>query len=167
MIHYIPNTNEKYSITEDGIITMHYFFSSKRNKIQSNRLVKPIISKGNSPSMHILINEVRTKPSVRTLIYITFGFTKCKHCDCKIKLTKKRCTCNKCKKEIVRKYVEISIEDVSRNYTAKLLKIKSKEVPVELQEIYKNQLKTKRLIKLKSNESNTLQSFKQNAIHSS
>lgn len=158
MIHYIPDTNEKYSITKKGIITMHYNgenINSKCNKKVSFQI------KGNNKVLKIVNSDkIRTSTTVDALIFRTFNYKTCNDCGSKIYGKKGAYSCVECNK---RKDREFGIKDrtnLAKSYCAAKMSLKKDELNDELYLIYKIQLETKRLIKAKSNESKILQCVK-------
>jgi hypothetical protein len=101
---FIEDTNEQYSIREDGAVISHYrkhrVTNEKINTVYKDVFIK-IKEKG---VVHIYINDKSKGFSIRTLTLKYFGFTTCKHCNDKIITDIMVHVCKKCKKELREKY---------------------------------------------------------------
>lgn len=145
MIHYIPDTNEKYSITEDGIVTMHYRIGKNNNKIECNKILKEYKMARRDDRQVLKINQVSR--SVSSLVYLVFNFTRCKDCNCKVKKEQRKRICKLCFDISENKRAAISSIEIKKHYSAKMLGLLVKELPNELYIAHKLKLKSSRLIK--------------------
>lgn len=158
MIHYIPDTNEKYSITEDGVVTMHYRIGKSNNKIECNKKLKEYKMRRRDNLPIVKINQVSR--SVSSLVYLVFNFTRCEDCNCKVEKGQRKRICKNCFTIAEKKRAHTSVIEIKKHYSAKMLGLSVKELTDELYLSHKLNLKSIRLIKSKSNESNSLQSVK-------
>lgn len=126
--HFIKDTNEKYSIREDGIIISH---KKKGDKIIKTYKGFAVLS----------VNNTRINVFITYLIKTYFNYFLCKSCNSKVQGNeKKRTLCNKCKisvKESNAKYFK-NITDLGKK---KRLLYKRKSI-IELKDFYiKDKLK--------------------------
>jgi len=152
MINYIPETDEKYSITEEGVVTMHYKISSSMNKIKCNKVMTTFIKKNKSVLKIRFLNKPLASKSIESLVHMTYGFTKCKHCNSKINGKMKDRRCYNCTLSYDKLASRKARENIVPFYIAQLSGLKRKEVTNEFHEVYKSKIEIIRLIKQKSNE---------------
>lgn len=96
---FIKNTNEQYSIREDGVIIIHYKLTWKNNKTKVG--INKVMKLYNKRYSTISINNQNVSLSINTLLLEYFGFKYCTSCNNKIKDGEK---CNDCKKLVIKNY---------------------------------------------------------------
>lgn len=96
---FIENTNEQYSIREDGVVIKHYkkFYSKKRGHriIFKDEEVK--VSKVNK-SVNIYYNKINKNITIKQLLFKYFNYCICKKCNFKIKENLPQGICSNCLK---------------------------------------------------------------------
>lgn len=146
MIHYIPNTNNKYSITEKGVVTMHY-----KNYISSIIKCKIILSSHINKRNDKIVSINRIPWSIERLIFCTYGYTLCKKCNSKIYKTVKTKQCDSCNKDWHNVNNKFQRDNITKLFTSIAYRIPVNKVTNDLNNIHILNEKIKRLIKSKQN----------------
>jgi len=142
--HFIEGTNKQYSIREDGVVIRHYshtnrntiFFKEKKLNIHNKQ-------------SFIYINKKKTTVTISFLMFDYFGYRSCNTCNCKI-FYKKQKTCNKCQRKVQSKFDVIKKENITKSYVSGQLNINIIDLSDDMYNLYKANLKVKRLISLKT-----------------
>lgn len=144
MIHYIPDTNNRYSITQKGIVTSYYYIHNTGKLIKTKSLVCVFKDSNGKDAVNLNINKKVKTFAIKKLIYITFGYTICVNCNLKIYSDTKKLRCAKCTSAN-----GLDIINITKSYCAKILMIKTSDLTDELYNIHKLNIQLKRLIKSK------------------
>ena len=150
--HFIKNTNNKYSIREDGVV-----INNKRNKPLSINIKKH--QSYSSKYSSTRINNKTVNFLIETLLFEYFNIQKCRKCNCDIKNTKRKWYCIKCNninqristnrwqknnpdkvKEISKAHSKIRVRNLHDTYIAGLLQYKTALLPQEIITAKRNQL---------------------------
>jgi hypothetical protein len=135
---FINNTNQQYSIREDGEIIRNYLtshgkivYTSKKVKISINNMIN--------------INTIngRKRFSVPLLLKQYYNGIKCKYCENKV-IDKYKTICKDCNLLINKKSTKKAIEKLNKWYIAKTLNINVKNLNEELYIHHKNVILLKR-----------------------
>jgi hypothetical protein len=94
--HFIKDTNEQYSIREDGVVIREYFTSKKGNIFYKQKECKLF-----NNACYIYINKKKITFRINTLLFNYFKYKVCNKCDNKI-FNKDIITCDSCKHKQIR-----------------------------------------------------------------
>lgn len=149
--HFIKDTNEQYSIREDGVIISH--------KFQNDRILKTNVKK------QLTINKKTITP--QSMLFEYFGYKQCIECNNKfIPISISNYMCKSCQINNIDKTMSLyrvnNVEklqiknfknmtfhkdNITKNYVSTLLNISVCEITDELYELVKKRLQLKREVK--------------------
>jgi hypothetical protein len=158
---FIEGTNEQYSIREDGVVIIHYKFNCKGNISYKESFLKKHVK---SHCVFLRKNKKNISFSINTLLLKYFNYKLCLKCSIKMH-NKKENYCISCKKEtrkiynakfrykyLDRKpiYTKKIKENITKAYVSGLLKISVNNIPDDMYNLFKANLKIKRLLSEKT-----------------
>jgi hypothetical protein len=143
-LKFIKGTNKQYSIRQDGFIIRHYshsnkstvFFKEKKLAIHNKQCV-------------IYMNKKKKTVTISLLMFDNFGYKLCYRCNCKI-FYRGQQICDECQKKVQSKFDVIKKENITRCYVSGQLNIKARNLTDDMYNLYKANLKIKRLLSEKT-----------------
>ena len=150
---FIENTNEQYSIRNDGVVISHYFYCARydktifRDKILSFKNNKEQ-AKCATPSVSLFVNKKAKSMSVQKLLLQYFNFTLCSRCKSQILHSEKvsKILCVDCRSKTDMKqysinYIKTHADKYAEYNKKSRLKNLTRLKPLELEKS-RNQTKT-------------------------
>lgn len=153
--HYIEGTNQQYSIREDGILIRHYSINrySKEKQFEDKEIHGSVEKRQNRTSITFVwrTDNKRIFRTQGSLLVEYFGYKLCKIDNCNGKVyNKDSYHCKDClinnMNQLYRSSRKLSIQSISKHYVATKLGILLSDLTDEVYNLYKANLKVKRLI---------------------
>ena len=163
--HYIKDTNEQYSIREDGIVVSH---KRKLDKKLSTTVRNDHVYK--SEIVCLYINGKQINIRVETLMFNYFNINTCRNCKNTFINVKRKYLCPCCekshneinmkkwldnnpdkKKKYTKEGNQRSRKKLTNSYVRSVLKLNKQAAPLELIELERANIKLKRLLASKLN----------------
>ena len=167
---YIENTNQQYSIREDGMIFIHYRIKRITNTRKDKITCNDVLSIIRDNSVDISYTDKIRRKSINSLLFEHFGYKICNQCSSKFipnispvkcdncRKTNKKVSANKYAKEWYKNNTELAKQiarnnnkKVTKTYVAQILDIKSSNLTDELYNDYRNLILLKRRIAKENN----------------
>jgi hypothetical protein len=147
---FIENTNQQYSIREDGVITRHYHNSKWKTIVYKNKVLNK--AKTYCFNKH---NRKGNTFTYRSLMFKYFTIT-CETLNCNtLLMSVKHHYCNECAQKrlniINKKYNDRLTKTLTKEYIANQLNIKTKEISNFLYQHHRNTILFKRKLAKKHN----------------
>jgi hypothetical protein len=158
---FIEGTNEQYSIRKDGVVIQHYKFTWTGNITYKESFLKKHVK---NHCVFLRKNKKNIGLSINTLLLKYFNYKLCIRCSSKIH-NEKEIYCIPCKKEATKifnaksrhKYLykkpiydKKMRENITRAYASSMLKIPTHDIPDDIYNLFKANLKIKRLLSEKT-----------------
>lgn len=141
---FIEGTNEQYSIREDLSVIKH-----NKNK-KKDKILKLDVNN----SIRIIVNKKLIRFNPRTLMQTHFGFNYCKRCNNKYIRDKQTSLCTNCSRPSYNeRYMQQVVSNVEKSYVAGIFKVKTKEFPYDIYNLYRENLLFKRKVAKENNMS--------------
>jgi len=156
---FIEDTNEQYSIREDGVLIRHYCINA-RTKEKKYKDVETFGALDNRKTRTSIvfswrINNKKLHKTQGALLVEYFGYKLCKISNCSGKVYKKeRYHCEDCVKkninEVFKNTRKAEIKNITKHYVSSKLNISIHELTNDMYNLYKANLYNKRLLSKKT-----------------